>query len=350
MGFSAGGTNIQMVLDSNGKLGIGTTSPDQKLSVTTGSNGNQAIFGQDVTSGTVNIAIGYEYAPNNCGTISFDKTNYYMSLQVAGDEDSALVIANGGNVGIGTTSPASKLAVSGGVSIGSSYTSTAAPSEGLIVEGSVGIGTNSPSDLLHILASSGNNASLRINSPDSCTSSLKLFESTGYGFELLYDGSADKLHLWSRKFSSNEAIRMTWLKSGKVGIGNTNPGYLLEMEASGGGYYDASDHSWHDSSSKRWKKNVKPIKGALKTIQKLKGVSFEWKKEYGGKKDIGFVAEDVAKVAPEIVSMDKKKKGYARGLSYGKITTLLVEAMKEQQKQILAMEEKMSQMEKTRKN
>lgn len=50
-----------------------------------------------------------------------------------------------GNVGIGETSPGSKLAVSGNASIGSSYDTTAAPTDGIIIEGVVGIGTSSPS-------------------------------------------------------------------------------------------------------------------------------------------------------------------------------------------------------------
>ncbi len=48
------------------------------------------------------------------------------------------------NVGIGEVSPGSKLSVSGGATIGATYDTTAAPTNGLLVEGLVGIGTNSP--------------------------------------------------------------------------------------------------------------------------------------------------------------------------------------------------------------
>ncbi len=45
------------------------------------------------------------------------------------------------NVGIGTATPASKLSVSGNLSVGAGYVGTAAPTNGVIIEGRVGIGT-----------------------------------------------------------------------------------------------------------------------------------------------------------------------------------------------------------------
>jgi len=53
------------------------------------------------------------------------------------------IINFGVNIGFGTTTPLSRLAVSGGASIGANY-NIAAPSNGLIVQGNVGIGNSSP--------------------------------------------------------------------------------------------------------------------------------------------------------------------------------------------------------------
>jgi len=55
------------------------------------------------------------------------------------------------NVGVGESSPASKLSVKGNLAIGSGYSTTAAPANGLAVEGNVGIGTANPTYKLHTL-------------------------------------------------------------------------------------------------------------------------------------------------------------------------------------------------------
>ncbi|MHC4088365.1 MAG: tail fiber domain-containing protein, partial [Planctomycetota bacterium] len=57
-----------------------------------------------------------------------------------------------------------------------------------------------------------------------------------------------------------------------------------------------------------------------------RGVSFDWKSN--NKHDIGLIAEEVGQVLPEII--DYEENGIdAIGMSYGKLTPLLVEAVKE---------------------
>lgn len=74
------------------------------------------------------------------------KLRLFISLMLGG---SSLLQAQ--NVGVGTSSPASKLDVEGGVSIGNNYSGAiAAPTNGAIIEGNVGIGTSSPLGKLHI--------------------------------------------------------------------------------------------------------------------------------------------------------------------------------------------------------
>lgn len=85
------------------------------------------------------------------------------------------------------------------------------------------------------------------------------------------------------------------------------------------------------ASDRRFKKNIEPLQTALDKILHLKGVSYEWKEKSGvGKgRDIGFIAQDVESVLPELVHTDNN--GY-KSVAYDKITPVLVEAIKEQQK------------------
>jgi trimeric autotransporter adhesin len=86
-------------------------------------------------------------------------------------------------------------------------------------------------------------------------------------------------------------------------------------------------------SDERFKKNIEPLHTSLDKVMGLKGVSYEWKEKngFGRGKDIGFIAQDVEKVIPELVHTDNK--GY-KSIAYDKITPVLVEAIKEQQKTI----------------
>ena len=69
----------------------------------------------------------------------------------------------------------------------------------------------------------------------------------------------------------------------------------------------------------------------MSVIQNLNGVSFKWKDS--GQEDFGFIAEDVGRVLPSIVSWDKNKKD-AQGMEYLKLISFLVEASKKQNSEI----------------
>jgi hypothetical protein len=129
--------------------------------------------------------------------------------------------------------------------------------------------------------------------------------------------------------------------AGNVGIGNTTPStYLLTMESTGGGYYNQSTHAWVNGSSMRWKDNVTPITGALELVKNLSGKRFNWK--LGGHPGIGLIAEDVHKVIPEVADVDLKDPNFCTGVNYGALVGLLVEAIKEQQVQIDALQARLN--------
>ena len=119
--------------------------------------------------------------------------------------------------------------------------------------------------------------------------------------------------------------------SGNVGIRTANYSNVLTI---GQGTGPALADGWDSYSSRRWKTNVQPLDGALDKVNRLNGVSFDWKGT--GKHDIGLVAEEVAQVLPEVVSFEKDGQE-ARSVDYGRLTAVLVEAIKAQQAEIIAL-------------
>jgi len=82
-------------------------------------------------------------------------------------------------------------------------------------------------------------------------------------------------------------------------------------------------------SDERLKKNIHTITNPIEKVNALRGVTFEFRKD--DQKQIGVIAQEVEKVFPELVS--ERPDGY-KGVQYENIVGLLIEAIKEQQKQI----------------
>ena len=87
-------------------------------------------------------------------------------------------------------------------------------------------------------------------------------------------------------------------------------------------------------SSRRLKTNIRTLQSPLDKVRKLRGVRFDWKSD--GRSDIGLIAEEVNKVFPEIVA--RGGKGRVKGVDYSKLVSVLIEGMKDQQKQIDRLE------------
>ncbi|HVM91491.1 MAG TPA: tail fiber domain-containing protein [Terriglobales bacterium] len=115
---------------------------------------------------------------------------------------------------------------------------------------------------------------------------------------------------------------------GNVGIHTTQPVHVFQV-AQGAG--PAFADSWSTYSSRRWKTNIHELHGALEKVQHLRGVSYDMKE--GGQHQIGVIAEEVGAVVPEVVTWEKNSKD-AAGVDYARLTALLIEATKEQQKLI----------------
>lgn len=111
---------------------------------------------------------------------------------------------------------------------------------------------------------------------------------------------------------------------GDVGIGTMSPAVGFKLDVAG----SIRCVSLTQTSSRSLKENITPIEGALEKVSRLQGIRFRWTKNLGGQPDLGFVAEDVAKVFPELVTWEEEGIT-ASGLKYGHLTAVAIEAIKE---------------------
>jgi len=125
-----------------------------------------------------------------------------------------------------------------------------------------------------------------------------------------------------------------------VGIGTTSPTNILTIVQNSS--TDPIADAWTTYSSRRWKINIKPIEGALNKVKKLRGVYFNWKES--GEHDIGMIAEEVGEVIPEVVDYEENGKD-AKSLDYARLVAVLVEAIKEQEQKISALEQTIAEIE-----
>lgn len=95
------------------------------------------------------------------------------------------------------------------------------------------------------------------------------------------------------------------------------------------------------SSSLRYKTGIQHYLGGVDVAKRLNPITFAWKED--GRRDIGFGAEEVAKVEPLLTFTNEK--GEIEGVHYAQITTVLVNAIKEQQAQIEAQQEQIKQQQ-----
>lgn len=101
-----------------------------------------------------------------------------------------------------------------------------------------------------------------------------------------------------------------------------------------------------ETSDESLKENIQGLDNSLEKLKKLRGVKYDLKKGYfkvsdeklknkldeEGKNEIGFLAQELKEVFPEVVFLDTTSNLYS--VSYTRLVPVLVEAIKEQQTQI----------------
>ncbi len=271
-----------LTINSDGNVGIGTTSPSSPLTISasqTDSTGGIRLLGKtdssDVSYWSENqFAIEYQ---NSYGVVLTANGTSYL---------------NGANarLGIGTTSPENLLNVEGSSDDG---------------------GTNRPMLTNAFVAQIRNTRS-----------------SGGYGGLLIdISSSAGTTNDYPLDVRYGGDVKFLVRGDGNVGIGTTDPGSYKLYLAGGEAYCDQTT-CWNDASDIALKENITDLNYGLNEIMKIKPKRF--KSKITNQTSIGMIAQELELIIPEVVSGEEGNKG----ISYGGLSPVLIKAIQEQQQQI----------------
>jgi hypothetical protein len=311
--------SVAMLVRGDGNVGIGTTSPGAKLHVIGNIGGgvgyNGGFYADTGAGNAIDTNWGFDFSKGGGddystrvkfypGAGSARKLGFYDARNNAwlgyfdGSVNSSLnfIFSSGGNVGINTTSPSTKLEVAGDTEV-------------------ITIRTSYP-------ANSSQRGAILWKDASNITGTI----------DTRYDGSTVDMHFGSLYSSGyNSTTRLVIKGNGNVGIGTTSPAYKLDVSGTIRATGDVIAYS-----DARVKENVETLDGALDKVMKMRGVSYNKIGEQ--EKKVGVIAQEILEVLPEVVSQDETG---TYSVAYGNIVSVLIEAIKEQQKEIDELKSKL---------
>jgi hypothetical protein len=355
-----------MRLNGSGNVGIGTASPAAPLHVKNpGDNGGvryTVFLGQNSTGYQNSFVASVQDELTDLGAgIVGTNTGSNLSFSThpnGGALTERMRITKTGNVLIGTTTDnGARLRVDGGpVYFDNSSSNTSIVNSNdysLQVTQSLATNASTFSESLFLLNSNQNDNNfvaigMSTNGTDGQHHRVSL--------RALRDGNVGgQFQMALREAgTSNNVVRLTVKSNGNVLIGTTtDSGYKLDVvgdtritsgslgvgvapNATDGRIDASNDIVAYQTSDQRLKENVTPIENALDKVKALTGVEFDWIEEhkhihgYEGH-DTGVIAQQVQAVMPTAVRTNDS--GYL-SVRYEKMIALLIEGMKEQQKEI----------------
>ena len=348
-------------VDTSGQVGIGTGSPSAKLTV----NGGIRIIGTGSGNSQLDLPIDYGALRwfNGSTFRGGIGTNSWSGLGGANDLGFYLVTGNKfhiGNqsspfvtfdtsterVGIKTTTPGYKLTVNGNiVALDANASNPSYSYFGLFTEN--GSLPGYPSNSFATLKT--DDTDMYFSANGAYTAFCGWDSSNGWGYFGVKNSASSRNTVIRGGNGDSEFTG----EVKRVGIG-TNGSYYIALSGNLSGYtanafnaiktnqsdmhfdvggvytgYINANGGFTDVSDASLKTNIEYITNALTIVSNLKGRKYNWiDQNRGTGKQIGFIAQEVEEFVPEVVTEGAEG---TKGVAYGKLTAVLVEAIKEQQ-------------------
>jgi hypothetical protein len=294
---------VRMTIDSSGDVGIGTESSDPETTLEVRENHSTTYSSTGLSWSIANDVLFL----NNEDT-SADYTSMYFRVR-------------------GTLAPSGRIALERTANYNGDFTfslrnsgaiSYAQEKMRITSAGNVGIGTTSPQAELHIG---------QIHNPTILLSDTDYGDTSTDGFKIeQYNANAYLVNQENGSifFGTNATNRGEFRNNGDLKV------YNLAGTSSRAVLTDSSGNVYPDTSDITLKKDVQNIPYGLEEIEELRPVKFNWKdiERHGTKPDIGFIAQEVELIIPEIVAMNYDGK---KSVNYRLITAVLTKAIQEQQ-------------------
>ncbi|CAB5222682.1 Intramolecular chaperone auto-processing domain containing protein [uncultured Caudovirales phage] len=337
LGFTVNNTT-QMLLDTGGNLGIGTTSPAYKLVVSAaGASGIE--FGP-AYSGTANLIQSYNRSGGAYVNTVYDAANH--AYNISGTE--RMRLDSSGNLGIGTSSPSYKLDVlaSAGPYVarfGNSSTATNQYNVILLTQGAAGsatgyIGTGG--------SAVGNTAFANTFVVGTQTSSSLVFNTADTERARLTDAGAFLIGTTTRYFGENLGVYSSssyTITSTRTGTGNE--GHMAFQNANGTVgtiFTNGTTTAYNTSSDYRLKNITGPITTSGAYIDSLNPVEGTWKAD--GSTFVGLIAHEVQEASRTTVATGTKDGEQMQGMDYSsaEIIANLIAEVKSLRARVAALE------------
>ena len=278
-------SDIRLQVDGNTKIITGAGAPGNRYQIN---------FGSPNTETGMTLIKPATGAPTGRADLRFNGSTLKL-VASTGDipaETSGLAVSTAGDVGIGTVTPRAKLEILGSES-----------RQGVLAFGGTGVSGQSNSGVgVHGTSNSG----------------IGVFGSSTSGYAGAFNG----------RVTISETLQLN-----QIGINGGFGSLCINAQRI---------IAFCNSSSLRYKTDLLPFTGGLDIVNRLFPISYKWKAD--GTSDLGFGAEDVAKVEPLFTFHNNI--GEVEGVRYERLSVVFVNAFKEQQAQIERQQKQIDELKK----